>query len=76
MRLMEHSMDNPSVSMIIFLTHIILDGEIIPNYDTETHLNKVIKANSSIPMDFSPPIRIIRRQPPPFTNSNVMGSSS
>ena len=56
-------MDNLSVSMILFPTRIILDGEIIPTYAMGTHLNKAIKANSSIPMDFNPN-RIIKRNNP------------
>jgi hypothetical protein len=54
MQLMEHSMDNLNVSMILFLTRTILDGEIIRTYAMGTRLNKEIKADSSIPMDFSP----------------------
>jgi hypothetical protein len=53
MQLMEHSMDNLSVSMILFPTRTILDGEIIPTYGMGTSLNKAIKADNSIPMDFS-----------------------
>jgi hypothetical protein len=51
---MEHSTDSPSVNMIPFPTYTILDGEIIPTYAMETHVNKAIKADSSIPMDFNP----------------------
>jgi hypothetical protein len=54
MQLMEHSTDSPSVNMIPFPTYTILDGEIIPTYAMETHVNKAIKADSSIPMDFNP----------------------
>jgi hypothetical protein len=57
---MEHSTDNPSVNMIPFPTHTILDGEIIPTYATATHPNKAIKPDSSIPMDFNPN-RIIKQ---------------
>jgi hypothetical protein len=39
--------------MIPFLTCTIPDGEIIKTYAMGTRLNKAIKANSSIPMDFS-----------------------
>jgi len=60
---MEHSMDNLSVSMILFPTRTILDGEIIPTYAMGTHLNKAIKADNSIPMDFSPN-RIIKQDNP------------
>jgi hypothetical protein len=63
MQLMEHSMDSLSVSMIIFPTRTILDGEIIPTYGMGTSLNKVIKAGNSIPMDFSPN-RIISKTTP------------
>jgi len=48
MQLMEDSTDNPSVNMIPFLTRTILDGEIIQTYAMGTHLNKAIKADSSI----------------------------
>jgi hypothetical protein len=54
-------MDNPSVSMISFPTRTILDEEIIQTYIMGTHLNKAIKANSS--MDFSPN-RIIKQDNP------------
>jgi len=47
-------MDIPNVSMILFLTHTILDGEIIRTYVIGTRLNKAIKADSSIHVDFSP----------------------
>jgi hypothetical protein len=82
MQLIEHSMDNLNVSMILFPIRTILDGEIIPTYIMGTRLNKAIKANS--PMDFSPN-RIIKRdkmsclnrkQGPAFINSHVIGSSS
>jgi hypothetical protein len=63
MQLMEHSMDSLSVSMIRFPTRTILDGEIIPTYVMGTNLNKAIKADSSIPMDFSPN-RIIKQDNP------------
>ena len=56
-------MDNLSVSMIPFLTHAIPDGEIIPTYAMGTRLNKVIQADTSIPIDFSPN-RIIKRNNP------------
>jgi hypothetical protein len=51
---MEHSMDNPSVNMIPFLTYTIPDGEIIQTYAMGTYLNKAIKADTSTPMDFNP----------------------
>jgi hypothetical protein len=70
---MEHSMDNLSVSMILFPTRTILNGEIIRTYAMGTRLNKAIKADSSIPMDFSPNRIIKQYSPPAFTNSNVMG---
>jgi hypothetical protein len=63
MQLMEDSMDNLSVSMILFPTCTILDGEIIPTYGMGTSLNKAIKADNSIPMDFSPN-RIIKQDNP------------
>ena len=53
MQLMEDSMDNPSVTMIPFPTRTIPDGEIIQTYAMGTCLNKAIKADNSIPMDFS-----------------------
>jgi len=56
-------MDNLSVSMILFPTCTILDGEIILTYAMGTHLNKAIKADSSIPMDFNPN-RIIKQDNP------------
>jgi len=55
---MEHSMGSPNVSMIHFLIRTIPDGEIIRTYAMRTHLNKTIKVDSSIPMDFSPNIII------------------
>jgi hypothetical protein len=63
MQLMEDSTDNPSVNMIPFPTRTISDGEIIPTYAMGTHLNKAIKADSSILIDFSPS-RIIKRDSP------------
>ena len=63
MQLMEHSMDNPSESIILFPKHTIPDGEIIQTYAIGTYLNKAIKADISIPMDFSPN-RIIKRDNP------------
>jgi hypothetical protein len=54
MQLMEYSMDNLSVSMILFPTRTIPDGEIIQTYVMGTHLKKAIKADSSISMDFNP----------------------
>jgi hypothetical protein len=51
---MEHSMDSPNVNMIPSPTRTILDGEIISTYVMGTGLNKAIKADSSIPMDFNP----------------------
>jgi len=56
-------MDNLSVSMIRFPTRTILDGEIIPTYVMGTSLNKAIKVDSSIPMDFIPN-KIIKRDNP------------
>jgi len=56
-------MDNPSINMILFLTRTIPDGEIIKTYAMGTRLNKAIKVDSSIPMDFSPNI-IIKRDSP------------
>jgi hypothetical protein len=47
---MEDSTDNPNINMIPFPTHTIPDGEIIQTYAMGTHLNKAIKADSSIPM--------------------------
>jgi hypothetical protein len=64
MQLMEHSTDSPNINMIPFPTRTILDGEIIPTYAMETHLNMAIKADSSIPMNFNPN-RIIKRDNPP-----------
>jgi hypothetical protein len=37
-----------------FPTRIILDGEIILTYGIAISLNKAIKADNSIPMDFNP----------------------
>jgi hypothetical protein len=51
---MEHSIDNPSVNMIPFLTYTSLDGKIFQTYAMETYLNKAIKTDSSTLMDFSP----------------------
>ena len=63
MQFMEHSTDNPNVNMIPFPTRTILDGEIIPTYGMGTNLNKGIKADNSIPMDFSPN-KIIKQDNP------------
>jgi hypothetical protein len=63
MQLMEHLMDNLTVSMILFPTCTILDGEIILAYGMGTSLNKAIKADNSISMDFSPN-RIIKQDNP------------
>jgi hypothetical protein len=60
---MEHSTDNPSITMIPFPTCTIPDGEIIPTYAMGTHLNKAIEADSSIPMNFNPN-RIIKQDNP------------
>jgi hypothetical protein len=54
MQLMEHSIDNPSVNMIPFLTYTSLDGKIFQTYAMETYLNKAIKTDSSTLMDFNP----------------------
>ena len=51
---MEDSTDNPNINMIPFPTHTIPDGEIIQTYAVGTHLNKAIKADSSIPMISAP----------------------
>jgi len=56
-------MDSPSINMIPFPTRTIPDGEIIQTYVIGTHLNKAIKADNSIPMDFNPN-RIIKRDSP------------
>ena len=53
----------PRVNMIPFPTRTIPNGEIIQTYAMGTHLNKAIKADSSIPMDFNPN-RIIKRDSP------------
>jgi hypothetical protein len=63
MQLIEDSTNNPNINMIPFPTRTILDEEIIPTYAMGTHLNKAIKADSSIPMDFNPN-RIIKRDNP------------
>jgi hypothetical protein len=63
MQLMEHSMDNSSISMIPFPTRTIMDGETIQTYAMGTCLNKAIKVDSSIPMDFNPN-KIIKRGSP------------
>ena len=63
MQLMEDSTDNPSVNMIPFPTRTIPDGEIIQTYAMGTHLNKAIKTDSSIHIDFNPN-RIINRDSP------------
>jgi len=57
---MEDSTNNPDINMIPFPIHTTPDGEIIQTYAMGTRLNKVIKVDSSIPMDFSPN-RIIKR---------------
>jgi hypothetical protein len=49
--------------MIPFPTRTIPDGEIIQTYAMGTHLNKAIKADNSIPMDFIPN-KIIKRDSP------------
>jgi hypothetical protein len=63
MQLIEDSTDSPRVNMIPFPTHTIPNGKIIQTYVMGTHLNKAIKADSSIPMDFSPN-KIIKRDSP------------
>jgi hypothetical protein len=63
MQLMKDSTDSPRVNMIHFPTRTIPDGDIIQMYAIRTHLNKGIKADSSIPMDFNPN-RIIKRDSP------------
>jgi len=64
-------MDNLSVSMILFPTRTILDGEIIPTYVMGTSLNKAIKADNSIPMDFSPN-RIIKQDNPLYSQTPML----
>jgi hypothetical protein len=59
MQLMADSTDSPGINMIPFPTRTISDGEIIQTYVMGTRLNKAIKADNSIPMDFSPS-RIIK----------------
>ena len=63
MQLMKYLMDSPIVNMIRFPTRTILDGEIIQTYAMGTHLNKAIKVDSSIPMDFNHN-RIIKQDNP------------
>jgi hypothetical protein len=63
MQLMKRSTDSHIINMIPFPTRTILDGEIIPTYAMGTHLNKAIKVDSSIPMDFNPN-RIIKQDNP------------
>jgi hypothetical protein len=57
--------------MIPFPTRTILDGEIIPTYAKGTRLNKAIKADISIPMDFSPN-RIIKRDNPFHSQTQML----
>jgi len=64
-------MYNLNVSMILFLTRTILDGEIILTYVMGTSLNKAIKANSSIPMNFNPN-RIIKRDSPLHSQTSML----
>ena len=68
---MEDSTDNPNINMIPFPTHTIPDGEIIQTYAMGTHLNKAIKADSSIPMDFSPNI-IIKQDNPLHSQTSML----
>jgi len=68
---MEHSMDNPSVNMIPFLTYTIPDGEIIQTYAMGTYLNKAIKADTSTPMDFNPNW-IIKRDNPLYLQTPML----
>jgi len=56
-------MDNTSINMIPFPTHTIPNEKMTQTYAMGTHLNKAIKAVSSIPMDFNPN-RIIKRDSP------------
>jgi hypothetical protein len=67
---MEDSTDNPSINMIHFPTRTILDGKIIPTYVMGTHLNKAIKADNSIPIDFNP--NIIIKQDSPLHSQTPM----
>jgi hypothetical protein len=60
---MEDSTDSPNINMIPFPTRTILDGEIIPTYGMGTSLNKAIKADNSILIDFNPN-RIIKQDNP------------
>jgi hypothetical protein len=71
MQLMEHSTNSPSVNMIPFPTRTIPDGEIIPTYAMGTHLNKAVKADSSIPMDFNPN-RIIKQDNPLYLQTPML----
>ena len=64
-------MDNFSINMIPFPTRAIPDGEIIQIYDMGTHLNKAIKADSSIPMDFNSN-RIIKQDNPLHSQTTML----
>jgi hypothetical protein len=54
MQLMEDSTDMPNVNMIPFPTCTIPNRENIQTYVMGTHLNKAIKADSSIPWISAP----------------------
>jgi hypothetical protein len=64
-------MDRLSVSMILFPTRTFLDGEIIPTYGMGTSLNKAIKADNSIPMNFNPN-RIIKQDNPLYSQTPML----
>jgi hypothetical protein len=71
MQLMEDSTDSPSINMIPFQTRTIPDGVIIQTYAMGTRLNKAIKSDISILMDFSP-IRIIKRDSPVHSQTPML----
>jgi hypothetical protein len=64
-------MDNPSINMILFLTHTISDGEIVQTYAMGTYLNKAIKVDNSTPIDFSPS-RTIKRGSPLYLQTSML----
>jgi hypothetical protein len=58
-------------SIFLFPTRAILDGEIIPTYGMGISLNKAIKDDNSIPMDFTPN-RIIKQDSPLYSQTPML----
>ena len=75
MQLMEDSTDSPSINMIHFPTRTIPDGD-HPNLCYGNLPQQGNQGRQFHPYGFHSQQNYQTRQPPPLTNSNVIGSSS